>query len=198
MLIWRAFPFLWSKDSWLGHIANVIQVKRARASWPDRCRSSLSDFFNVCCSFQFRCWLSVIISDHLCNQQEPRLVRSFTWKDLNSTMSTSNFKNKCVTQVNCVYCDSLLCMRGMKAVLLADTEIELFSTDIPPNRWGFHDQTSLTPFITCIKIIKIFCLMLIINKSVLFSPFRTVDFVASCYSTESCKCKLRDIACLKW
>jgi len=29
-------------------------------------------------------------------------------------------------------------------------------------------------------------------------PRRTVDFVASCYSTESCKCKLRDIACLKW
>ena len=28
--------------------------------------------------------------------------------------------------------------------------------------------------------------------------YRTVDFVASCYSTESCKCKLRDIACLKW
>lgn len=52
------------------------------------------------------------------------------------TMSTSNanFKNKCVTQVNCVYCDSLLCTRGMKAVLLADTEVELFSTDIPPNR----------------------------------------------------------------
>lgn len=52
------------------------------------------------------------------------------------TMSTSNanFKNKCVTQVNCIYCDSLLCTRGMKAVLLADTEVELFSTDIPPNR----------------------------------------------------------------
>uniref|UniRef100_A0A8C2XBS8 Family with sequence similarity 72 member B n=1 Tax=Cyclopterus lumpus TaxID=8103 RepID=A0A8C2XBS8_CYCLU len=61
-------------------------------------------------------------------------------------MSTSNanFKNKCVTQVNCTFCDSLLCTRGMKAVLLADTEVEL------------------------------------------------------CYSTESCKCKLRDIACLKW
>lgn len=76
-------------------------------------------------------------------------------------MSTSNanFKNKCVSQVNCIFCESLLCTRGMKAVLLADTEVELFSTDIPPNR--------------------------------------TVDFVASCYSTESCKCKLRDIACLK-
>uniref|UniRef100_A0A8C2XB24 Family with sequence similarity 72 member B n=1 Tax=Cyclopterus lumpus TaxID=8103 RepID=A0A8C2XB24_CYCLU len=60
-------------------------------------------------------------------------------------MSTSNanFKNKCVTQVNCTFCDSLLCTRGMKAVLLADTEVD-------------------------------------------------------CYSTESCKCKLRDIACLKW
>ncbi|XP_056886246.1 protein FAM72A isoform X3 [Takifugu flavidus] len=58
-------------------------------------------------------------------------------------MSTSNanFKNKCVTQVNCIYCDSLLCTRGMKAVLLADTEVELFSTDIPPNRGnvvGYH------------------------------------------------------------
>ncbi|XP_077385450.1 protein FAM72A isoform X2 [Festucalex cinctus] len=76
-------------------------------------------------------------------------------------MSTANahFKNKCVAQVNCIFCDSVLCTRGMKVVLLADTEVQLFSTDIPPNR--------------------------------------TVDFVASCYSTESCKCKLRDIACIK-
>lgn len=87
------------------------------------------------------------------------LKEHYTRSPQTATMSTSNFKNKCVTQVNCIYCDSLLCMRGMKAVLLADTEIELFSTDIPPNR--------------------------------------TVDFVASCYSTDSCKCKLRDIACLK-
>ncbi|XP_048860279.1 protein FAM72A [Brienomyrus brachyistius] len=74
-------------------------------------------------------------------------------------MSTPYFKNKCVTQLNCIYCDSLLCTRGMKAVLLADTEVELFSTDIPPNR--------------------------------------TVDFVSVCYSTKTCKCKLRDVACLK-
>ncbi|KAG7238310.1 hypothetical protein INR49_031021, partial [Caranx melampygus] len=77
----------------------------------------------------------------------------------NNVYIQRQFQNKCVTQVNCIFCDSLLCTRGMKAVLLADTEVELFSTDIPPNR--------------------------------------TVDFVASCYSTESCKCKLRDIACLK-
>ncbi|KAI3370248.1 hypothetical protein L3Q82_025029, partial [Scortum barcoo] len=62
---------------------------------------------------------------------------------IRTTMSTSNanFKNKCVTQVNCIFCDSLLCTRGMKAVLLADTEVELFSTDIPPNSGnvvGYH------------------------------------------------------------
>ncbi|XP_006628526.1 protein FAM72A [Lepisosteus oculatus] len=74
-------------------------------------------------------------------------------------MSTSTFKNRCVTLVCCKFCDSLLCTRGMKAVLLSDTKVELFSTDIPPHS--------------------------------------TVDFVASCYCTESCKCRLKDIACLK-
>lgn len=65
-------------------------------------------------------------------EREKRAKSAFS----KTTMSTSNanFKNKCVTQVNCIFCDSLLCTRGMKAVLLADTEVELFSTDIPPNR----------------------------------------------------------------
>ena len=48
---------------------------------------------------------------------------------------------------------------GMKAVLLADTEIDLFPTDIPPTN--------------------------------------AVDFIGRCYFTEICKCKLKDIACLK-
>ncbi|XP_074241198.1 protein FAM72A isoform X2 [Saimiri boliviensis] len=47
----------------------------------------------------------------------------------------------------------------MKAVLLADTEIDLFSTDIPPTN--------------------------------------AVDFTGRCYFTKICKCKLKDIACLK-
>lgn len=59
-------------------------------------------------------------------------------------MSTANasFKNKCVAQVRCVFCDSLLSSRGMKAVLLADAEVELFSTDIPPNRWVVNSASS--------------------------------------------------------
>ncbi|XP_006000446.1 protein FAM72A [Latimeria chalumnae] len=73
-------------------------------------------------------------------------------------MPTSTFKNKCVSVLCCNFCDHILCTRGMKAVLLADAEIELYSTDIPPTS--------------------------------------SVDFVGSCYSTEGCKCKLKDIACL--
>ncbi|NXA58354.1 FA72A protein, partial [Mohoua ochrocephala] len=30
-----------------------------------------------------------------------------------------------------------------------------------------------------------------------FPSFRTVDFIGSCYFTEICKCKLKNIACLK-
>ncbi|XP_059509281.1 protein FAM72A [Stegostoma tigrinum] len=74
-------------------------------------------------------------------------------------MSTLTFKNKLVNLLCCKFCDNVLCARGMKAVLLADTDVELYSTDIPPTR--------------------------------------AVDFVGNCYLTESCKCKVKDIACLK-
>ncbi|XP_050841369.1 protein FAM72A [Serinus canaria] len=29
-------------------------------------------------------------------------------------------------------------------------------------------------------------------------PSGTVDFIGSCYFTEICQCKLKNIACLKW
>ncbi|XP_020858702.1 protein FAM72A isoform X2 [Phascolarctos cinereus] len=75
-------------------------------------------------------------------------------------MSTSNysFKNRCVSILCCKFCKQVLSSRGMKAVLLADTEIDLYSTDIPPTT--------------------------------------AVDFIGTCYFTEICQCKLKDIACL--
>ncbi|KAF6075125.1 hypothetical protein HJG60_009521 [Phyllostomus discolor] len=76
-------------------------------------------------------------------------------------MSTSScsFKDRYVSILYCKFCKQALSSRGMKAVLLADTEIDLFSTDIPPTN--------------------------------------TVDLIGRCYFTEICKCKLKDIACLK-
>ncbi|XP_026938626.1 protein FAM72A isoform X2 [Sagmatias obliquidens] len=76
-------------------------------------------------------------------------------------MSTSScsFNDRRVSILCCKFCKQVLSSRGMKAVLLADTEIDLFSTDIPPTN--------------------------------------AVDFIGRCYFTEICKCKLKDIACLK-
>ncbi|XP_024207211.1 protein FAM72A isoform X5 [Pan troglodytes] len=76
-------------------------------------------------------------------------------------MSTNicSFKDRCVSILCCKFCKQVLSSRGMKAVLLADTEIDLFSTDIPPTN--------------------------------------AVDFTGRCYFTKICKCKLKDIACLK-
>uniref|UniRef100_UPI00358E5DE8 protein FAM72A-like n=1 Tax=Myxine glutinosa TaxID=7769 RepID=UPI00358E5DE8 len=47
-------------------------------------------------------------------------------------MPRSKFINKLVLELRCKYCDACLSRRGMKAVLLADVAMELFSTDKPP------------------------------------------------------------------
>lgn len=43
-----------------------------------------------------------------------------------------SFKSKPVYELRCDVCDNLLCVRGMKAILLADRNVELYSTDLPP------------------------------------------------------------------
>lgn len=39
---------------------------------------------------------------------------------------------KPVYKLSCKHCCNVICARGMKAILLADTRIELYSTDTPP------------------------------------------------------------------
>jgi len=43
-----------------------------------------------------------------------------------------SFKSKPVYELRCLICDALMCARGMKAILLADRSVELYSTDMPP------------------------------------------------------------------
>ncbi|NXT67374.1 FA72A protein, partial [Chaetops frenatus] len=76
-------------------------------------------------------------------------------------MSSSGctFEDRCVSVLCCRFCRQVLSSRGMRAVLLADTDTDLYSTDIPPSG--------------------------------------TVDFIGSCYFTAICRCKLKNIACLK-
>jgi FAM72 protein len=42
------------------------------------------------------------------------------------------FRSKTVCRLFCTHCDSALCERGMRAILLGNINVELFSTDIPP------------------------------------------------------------------
>jgi len=43
------------------------------------------------------------------------------------------FRSKAVCKLYCKHCSSLMCRRGMRAILLGNTKIELFSTDCPPS-----------------------------------------------------------------
>lgn len=47
--------------------------------------------------------------------------------------STGHLRNKIVFSLSCRYCNSQVCGRAMRAILLADTKVELYSTDIPPS-----------------------------------------------------------------
>lgn len=57
-----------------------------------------------------------------------------------------SFQSKSVYVLQCQLCESTVCVRGMKAMLLADRNMELYSTDLPPPRSvdlvGKHYTTS--------------------------------------------------------
>ncbi|KAI8918764.1 FAM72 protein-domain-containing protein, partial [Entophlyctis helioformis] len=56
----------------------------------------------------------------------------------------SQFRSKTVCEISCRHCNVIVCKRGMKAILLADTNVELFSTDSPP----FGVQLVLEDYVT--------------------------------------------------
>lgn len=43
------------------------------------------------------------------------------------------FRSKVVVRVFCLHCTTEICKRGMKAILLGNTKVELYSTDTPPS-----------------------------------------------------------------
>lgn len=47
--------------------------------------------------------------------------------------NNGHLRNKLVFRLHCRYCQSGCCNRAMRAILLADTKVELYSTDIPPS-----------------------------------------------------------------
>lgn len=57
-----------------------------------------------------------------------------TFSPASTATATHGGRTKTVYVLNCVYCDHFVCHRGMRAILLADVKIELFSTDCPPSK----------------------------------------------------------------
>ncbi|KAI8326545.1 hypothetical protein GQ54DRAFT_319159 [Martensiomyces pterosporus] len=74
------------------------------------------------------------------------------------TNNAQQHRSKNVCRLYCRYCHSNVCTRGMRALLLADNRIELFSTDMP--------------------------------------PMLRIQLVGVDYTTRSCRCKIRNVACL--
>ena len=58
-------------------------------------------------------------------------------------------RNKIVYKLNCAYCKIPVCDRAMRAILLADTKIELFSTDIPPKAVVTMNDDKMTSGCNC-------------------------------------------------
>ncbi|CAG8471563.1 128_t:CDS:2, partial [Ambispora leptoticha] len=83
-----------------------------------------------------------------------------------TTQSTDNsipsmhhhFRSKPVCKLYCAHCNTRVCVRGMKAMLLADTRIELFSTDVPPISVQLVAEDYITQNCHC-KIRDVACLI---------------------------------------
>lgn len=69
----------------------------------------------------------------------------------NNTGSNTNspLRNKIVYNLHCAYCQTHICGRAMRAILLADTKVELYSTDIPPSRLRLLDDDRMTQGCNC-------------------------------------------------
>ncbi|KAG4089898.1 protein FAM72 [Neocallimastix lanati (nom. inval.)] len=77
----------------------------------------------------------------------------------NSINGSSYFHSKTVYELSCKHCSTVVCNRGMKAILLGDTRVELYSTDSPPSgRVQLVDKDYMTCNCHC-KIRDLACLV---------------------------------------
>lgn len=66
-----------------------------------------------------------------------------------SRNNNNALRNKIVYKLNCTYCKASVCERAMRAILLADTKVELYSTDIPPKAVVTMNEDRMTGGCNC-------------------------------------------------
>ncbi|KAJ3412777.1 Protein fam72a [Chytridiales sp. JEL 0842] len=69
----------------------------------------------------------------------------------------NQFRGKVVCNLRCGECEMVVCQRGMKAILLADTNVELYSTDLPPKCTALVNEDYMTRNCQC-RIRDVACL----------------------------------------
>ncbi|KAI8896790.1 FAM72 protein-domain-containing protein [Globomyces pollinis-pini] len=93
--------------------------------------------------------------------QTPRTYRPVTGRPAVGNPVASvhpSFRSKTVCSLGCQYCHIDICKRGMKAILLADTRVELYSTDsVTKGRVQLVGEDYITDNCQC-KICDIACL----------------------------------------
>ncbi|KAJ3192289.1 Protein fam72a, partial [Dinochytrium kinnereticum] len=87
----------------------------------------------------------------------PRPAPVPTPPSYNNPFVHPQFRSKAVCKLFCRHCDTLVCSRGMKAILLGDTRVELYSTDSPPAEVQLVEKDYLTRNCQC-RIRDIACL----------------------------------------
>ncbi|KAF9910892.1 Protein fam72a [Linnemannia zychae] len=86
-----------------------------------------------------------------------RYNSSYSSHSINSgNGAPSGTQSKTVCRMDCRYCSAVVCLRGMKAMLLADTSVELYSTDHPPGSVQLIDKDYTTSNCKC-KIRDVAC-----------------------------------------
>ncbi|KAJ8655974.1 hypothetical protein O0I10_008414 [Lichtheimia ornata] len=82
-------------------------------------------------------------------QQQQRQQRQQQQRSNNNNGNAPFNPLKPVYKLLCRYCHNMVCARGMRAILLADTNIELYSTDIPATSIQLMDKDYLTRTCHC-------------------------------------------------
>ena len=65
-----------------------------------------------------------------------RYNASYSSYNTSSNPAGGHTHSKVVCRMDCRHCLAVVCLRGMKAMLLADTKVELYSTDHPPGSYA--------------------------------------------------------------
>ena len=74
------------------------------------------------------------IRQHANNRRGEARATNAPWERIRSPAPSvhPHFRSKAVCTIFCQHCSSALCERGMRAILLGNTSVELYSTDRPP------------------------------------------------------------------